>query len=482
MSLLGMAKVAINADLSPLRRGLSIAHSMVKSSMRGIASAIRRMSSIVRRLMKRLAQVIIASIGLSIKAFADFEQQIAMVSTMLDKQTMDFLPEYSKELRRMSIEFGESTSTLAKGLYDILSASIPAGEALSVLEVSAKAAKAGMTDTGIAADAITTILNAYGMEAKEAGKVSNWLFAIVKKGKTTFPELAQNIGKVAATAAVVGLRFEEVGAAIATMTRAGMASDMATTSLRAIMNAFLKPQRESIELAKQYGFEMNSATLATLGMTGVLKLLKGISADNLAILIPNIRATAGFAAALKQAEGMMEDFDFITKTTGLDLEAFEKMTSTTRHSLNQLWQVVKDVGVEVGERFAPDIKKLTNFLIENKKAISDWAVWLAEWIRYGIYKAIGYIREFIAEIKSGQLSQALMDMGKDIGQVIGTGVSAGLRSGIAGMAGRGAMRVSPIAAVIGLSRARSQLAEAEANQLLVEIAENTRKSETGSMN
>ncbi len=38
-----------------------------------------------------------------------------------------------------------------------------------VLKVSARAAAAGVTDTGIAADAITTILNAYSMSAEEAG-------------------------------------------------------------------------------------------------------------------------------------------------------------------------------------------------------------------------------------------------------------------------------------------------------------------------
>ncbi|GAG95650.1 unnamed protein product, partial [marine sediment metagenome] len=143
---------------------------------------------------------------------ADFETQLANVSTMLDESAMRILPEYRKGLQALSVEFGESTQTLSKGLYDILSASIPPAEALGVLEVSAKAAAAGITDTGVAADAITTILNSYGMSADQAGMVSDKLFAIVKEGKTTFAELAPSIGKVAATASMAGLSFDDLGA------------------------------------------------------------------------------------------------------------------------------------------------------------------------------------------------------------------------------------------------------------------------------
>ena len=427
MSLLGDAKIAIRADLTPLKKGLSLARSMTISSMRSIASAIRSMSNRIMRLMRRLAQFIIASIGLSIKAFADFEQQIASVSTMLDKQTMDFLPEYKRELRRMSIEFGESTKTLSKGLYDILSASVDASKALGVLTVSAKAAKAGMTDTAVAADAITTILNSYQMEAEDAGKVSDWLFAIVKKGKTTFDELARNIGKVAGTAAVAGLRFEEVGAAIATMTRAGMATPMATNSVRALLNAFMKPSKAGTEMAKNFGFELKTATLEAIGLTGVIGKLTGATAEQLAQLIPNVRGLAGFAAALKQAEGHANDYEFILKSTGETEKAFDKVTKTTTHSLNQLWQAVKDVGVEVGEKFAPDIKMLSSFLIENKKVISEWAVWLAQWVRWGIYKAIEFIKQFLAWIREGGLWDASKKAGKALGEGLVAGIEEALR-------------------------------------------------------
>ena len=90
---------------------------------------------------------------------------------MLNEHTIHFLPLYEKQLRRLSRQYGQTTKTLTKGLYDILSASIDAAQAIDVLEVATRGAIGGLTDAGTAADALTTILNSYQLSATEAAKV-----------------------------------------------------------------------------------------------------------------------------------------------------------------------------------------------------------------------------------------------------------------------------------------------------------------------
>ena len=109
------------------------------------------------------------------KVFAAFEQQMANVATMLDHPA-EHLERFRRGVRKMAIDFGETTEALAGGLYDILSASIAPEHALKVLGAAAKAAKAGITDTAMAADAITTVLNSYGLAAQYATSVSDLLF------------------------------------------------------------------------------------------------------------------------------------------------------------------------------------------------------------------------------------------------------------------------------------------------------------------
>lgn len=353
------------------------------------------------------AAVAIAAAGYAIvklsKKFADFEKQMAMVSTMLDQQSMRIMPEYARQLKNLAIEFGEGTETLSKGLYDILSASIAPAKAMDVLAVSVEAAKAGITDTAIAADAITTILNSYGLSADMAGVVSDKLFAIVKRGKLTFMELAPNIGKVASLANTAGLSFDELGAAIATMTRAGLQADLATTSLRSIITQFLKPTDEAKKAAAAFGLELSSTTLRAMGLTGVLLKLREASAEQLAAILPNVRGLAGFAAALKQVDKQIGDLDLMLHSAGLTQEAYEKMTDNLTHSYDRLIQVVKIAAVEFGEGLAPGMMETSEAMIQlvgnNRELIKGFSETAA--IGDKVYEGLKFILKIGGYLASG---------------------------------------------------------------------------------
>jgi TP901 family phage tail tape measure protein len=308
--------------------------------------------------MGKLGKVMVGFVGFyavsrylksSIKELAAYEKQLAEVSTMLDDQTMRYLPQYKEELADLAIEYGESTEALSRGLYDILSASIDAADALDVLEVATKAAKAGLTDTGTAADAITTVLNSYSMEAEEAGRVSDILFATVKRGKTTFGQLAPSIGKVTSLAASAGLSIEEVAAALATMTRAGVQTDIAITSLKGILTTFLAPQQKSVDVAKKWGIELNTNTLRTKGLTGVVRELKTMNQESVASIFSNVRALTGLSALLQQSEGHTSDLAIAMSSLGMTEDALDKMmdnTSTKLNQLNEAWKRLKRESVE----------------------------------------------------------------------------------------------------------------------------------------
>jgi TP901 family phage tail tape measure protein len=387
---LGNLLVHLKGDASHYDKVMRGAETKMIGTARSMAAIGRRMVNI----SKKLALAAVAYATLSTKAFASFEEQLANVSTMLDKQSMRHMPAYEEALKSMAVEFGEGTATLSRGLYDILSASIPANEAIVVLDASVRAAKAGMTSTAVAADAITTVINSYGLAAKDAGRVSDVLFATVKRGKLTFAELAPNIGKVAAMASTAGLSFEELSAAIATITRAGLQADLATTAIRAMLSSFVRPTDDAKRMAREFGFELSSATLNAIGLTGVLKKLTGATAEELSAIMPNVRALAGFAAALKQAEQQAEDLELMLNSTGLTQEAYEKMTDTLAHTLRRFWQAVKMVSVEVGERLAPAIEYVTNRMIENQNAMRGWAVKIVD----GFHAMVLATEEFVKAI------------------------------------------------------------------------------------
>ncbi len=318
---------------------------------------------------------ITAAIAGTVYAAAKFEKQMANVSTMLSRKAMPIMKKYKDQIGKMAIVFGESTDTLSKGLYDILSASIAPEKALSVLAVSAKAAAAGMTDTGVAADAITTIINSYGYAAEDAAMVSDKLFTIIKQGKTTFAELGPNIGKVAATASMAGLSFDELGATIATVTKAGVRTEMTMTAINGILKVFIKPADDARKAAKEFGLELSTNTLKTIGLVGVLEKLNGATAEQLALIFPEIEGLKGVAAALGDLTGHTEVYKAMLDSVGATQEAYLKQTNTLTFSFNQLREAGKYLAVQVGEIFTPAVSKAINkirdYVIKLGQAINE---------------------------------------------------------------------------------------------------------------
>ncbi|KKK72689.1 hypothetical protein LCGC14_2901360, partial [marine sediment metagenome] len=137
----------------------------------------------------------------------------------------------------------KSPAELGAGAYFILSSGIEdAADAAQVLEIAAKASTIGLGETERVANALTTVLNAYGKSAEEAASVSSVLFKTIELGKITGQELAGALGRVIPVAASLNVSLPELNAALATMTKSGLSTAEAVTSLRAILKTFISPE------------------------------------------------------------------------------------------------------------------------------------------------------------------------------------------------------------------------------------------------
>ncbi len=406
----GRAFVEIGATTHKLQRGLRRASAKLKAFGAGVSAVGLKLA--------RVGALMALPFAAGAKVFASFEEQMAQVSTMLD-QPAKHMKRFTVGIRKMSVQFGESTETLAQGLYDILSASIAPAKALEVLAVAARAARGGLTDTGTAADAITTILNSYGLSADRAADVSDLLFAIVKRGKTTFAELAPAIGMVASTAAAGGVSLEELGATLATLTRNGVKTQNAVTAVNQIVSAFLKPTDEAAAAAKALGFEMSSTTLKTKGLVWVFNRISKLPPDAIAKLFPNIRALRGVIPAVKNMQGFIKDMGVMAGRAGMAEAAYKKLANTLAQTFRKIKQGAIAAFSVIGEALAPALQ-----------TVGKWIRVLGE--RIGVWlKQNKALVVMIAATAAGILAAglALMVLGKAIAIV------GGILSGLATIAG-----------------------------------------------
>ncbi len=337
----GRAFVELFADDRKLVRGLKQA----RARMKRFGSDMRKVGKSLAMLGAAVAVPIVASV----KAFSTFEKELANVSTMLGDDK--YLKSYKTGLKSLAVQTGESTETLSKGLYDILSASVPAGRALEFLNVAAKAAKGGVTTTAVAVDGLTSVMNAFQIRSGEAARVSDLMFATVKSGKITFEELAANIGKVAPMAKAAGMSIDQMLAAISTMTRQGLSAEEATTRLVNVMKQF---------------------PAAAGNLPALIAQFKGMNLSEILKVVPNIRAASGLAALGNDAAGLSRDIALMGNSAGMAEVAFKKMDRTTSATFAKLKQSIVMAAVSIGDALAPTISKLAEGIQHTATVVSEW--------------------------------------------------------------------------------------------------------------
>jgi len=255
-----------------------------------------------------------------------------------------------------------SVTEMAKGMYQVLSASIEPAKAIEFLGVAAKAAVAGVTDVFTSVDALTTVINAYGFAAEDATRISDIMFQTVKRGKLTFGELSSALGTVVPTAAQLGIRFEEIAAGMATLTRQGINVNTVTMQLRQVMMSVLKPTTEAKQLAKDLGIEFTATALKAKGLSNFLGEIAEKTKGNVTMMgefFSNIRAlSAVFGLAGSAAADFAYDISLMEDSVGSTEVAFQKQMKTLDFWITTAGHALEDMKVAFYEGMVDPIREV----------------------------------------------------------------------------------------------------------------------------
>lgn len=310
------------------------------------------------------------------KGAYDFEKrfQKAMLEVAtLSKEVDSSLTEYMNRVMDMIRDIPIAGDEAAKALYQIVSAGHDGANGMEILEVSAKAATGGLTETATAADAITTILNAYGMQADKAKSVSDKLFTTVRLGKTTFGELGTSIAQAAPIAASFGISLDDVLAAVATITKQGVPTSEAMTKIRAAI----------LGTANQLG----DAAFQGRTFQEALQLIYD-KADGSATKMKELLGTdealqAALALTGKNAKGASKDLVELGNSAGAAETAFKKMNDSTENQLvllrNNITAALRPMGEEIMKQVAGIAESFNNAfsngdLVNTLSALQDLLV------------------------------------------------------------------------------------------------------------
>jgi TP901 family phage tail tape measure protein len=301
--------------------------------------------------------------------FTDFQTGIANVASL----GVENINELTEGVLRVGSETPVALGDLTGGLYEVVSAGVDSANQIDALEISAKAATAGLASTEEALRLGSAVIKGYGKEWSEMDKVMDLAFQTVKLGQTTFGDLASNMGTVVPLASTLGVEMEELFGAMATLTGVTGNTSEVSTQLRGILAATAKPTAELTELFKDYGGA--SEAIQKLGLAGYLKVIAeetGGNTEAMAKLVPRVEGlNAVIALSGTQYDTFIDKTNQMRDATGAMTDAYNIQSQTVAAQTQVLKNRFDELVIGITELTLPALIAVTTGISSMLKAWND---------------------------------------------------------------------------------------------------------------
>ncbi len=326
-------KVKMIGDASNLKKEIGNATTGLDELSKKFKPIGEKIGDVGQKLTTKLSVPIVGAMGAASKMSTDFEDAMAKVSTIADSTEVP-LVDLEEQIVSLSNQTGISSSEIADNVYNAISAGQKTGDAVNFVAEATKLARAGFAESGASLEVLTTILNAYGMEASEVTRVSDILIQTQNLGKTTVAELSSSMGKVIPTAKAFGVSIDQLGAGYSIMTAKGIATAESTTYMNAMLNELGKAGTKTSDILwAKTGKSFQELMEDGYSLSDVLAIIKEDADAQMVSFMDLWGSTEGAKAGLtilgESAEEFNEVLDEMQNSTGATDEAFAKLDTNS---------------------------------------------------------------------------------------------------------------------------------------------------------
>lgn len=373
-------------ELAPLVTKLKVDINSFKSDMDKVKTeAVRKADEVSKRLEKtakvganmskiggtltKAVTVPLAAAGVAATKMAvDYESSFAKVSTLLDKNVVDY-DKYKNDILDASSQSKVAVDEFSEAVYGSISAGVDQTKAIEFTTDAMKLAKGGFTDGAKAVDVMTTAINGYNMTADDATKISDMLITTQNFGKTTVDELASSMGTVIPVAASVNFGIEELSASYAQLTKNGIATAESGTYLKSMLSELGKSGSITDKILRK----LTGKGFADLKKEGkntseILKLLEKEAEKNNKTLKDMFGSVEAGSAALVLSKGNGEEYNemlaAMQTSAGATQAAFDKMDATPAEKLKGAVNELKNSAIKLGANMIPVVTKIADKINE----------------------------------------------------------------------------------------------------------------------
>lgn len=435
------SKISLTAflglDSSGMKKGIGEAEGSAKKGGaaigKSLAAGVAVLGAAAAAAAAAAAVAIASFVKSSITEFVEFEEKMNEVFTLLPDQSRAAERKMTQDAKNLAREFGILPNEVVPALYQAISAGVPKENVFDFMEVASRAAIGGVSTVETAVDGLSTAMNTYGQENLSAKNAADAMFTAVKLGKTNFELLSGSMSTVLPVAKAMGVDFDQVMAAVATLTKQGVPTAQAMTQIRSAMQALGSPTTRQSEYLQQLGVDTEKMKAALAGPNGLAVAMqmmeKAAAGDNekLRKMVGSVEALQGILGVTARGGLIMaESMDAMGKKAGANDVAYGKMNESLKRTFEALKATVSVGLTNAGAAFS-------RLLVSMGPALQRLADIFADFDWGGVTKAMGDLGKSVAPILM-KLANAVGELMREVfGLFENVGAGKGIIESIVGV-------------------------------------------------
>lgn len=327
----------------------------------------------------------------------NFEDGMARVQAVTNATQAEFQMMEQEALKRGST-YRYTATEAANSLENLTRNGLSAQQATEALSPTLQLAQANTIGLAEAADITTNVMNGFGLEVKDMGRVNDVLSSTAAHSATNISMLAEAEKNAAPFGHSLGQSIEEVNASLGVLADVGIKGSDAGTAIRMVLMGLASPTAKQQKAFKQLGVDISESSLRSEGLTKTLEKLRDsgvMKAANSAELLGDIfgrRVAPQAMALLNNIDGLKAKLDILNNSQGTTARMFEQSYSNMSNSIYGIQSAWEHLLILVG-------KAEDNPLVAVTEAIRKGILWISS----NLATVGKVVRDFIAGISFAKL-------------------------------------------------------------------------------
>lgn len=295
----------------------------------------------------------------------DFEAQMDRVQGTLGATEAEM-----ESLRDQAIQLGADTSfsasEAAEGMENLASAGFSAQEIMAAMPGLLDLAAASGASLADASSYAATTLNAFGLEAEQAGHVADVYALAAARTNAQTEDMGEAMKYIAPVANAMGQSLEETAAAIGIMSDAGILGSQAGTTLRGALSRMARPTDVMTEKMNELGITFYDAQGNMKGYSEIIRELQdsfqGLTQEeqnNALVTLFGQEALSGMQALIAAGPDQLDELtSALEQSDGAAQSMAETMMDNTKGAIEQMMGAFESAGIVIQQKLAPFISDL----------------------------------------------------------------------------------------------------------------------------